>query len=257
MVLVQGGTFTMGRSSGPGDTDELPPHTVTLNSFYIGKYEVTQSDWITVMGTNPSYYSSDTYRPVENVNWYNALIFCNKRSILEGLTPVYTIGGSTNPDDWGAIPTALNPTWDTAIFNQTANGYRLPTEAEWEFAARGATNTPDYIYAGSNTLSAVGWYQANSNGITHPVGQLAPNGLGIYDMSGNVNEWCWDWYSNSYYEVSPVNNPTGPATSSWRMLRSGNWNDFVADMCRVVSRNAVTPYTTTYSNGLRVVRNQN
>ena len=257
MVLVPSGTFSMGRTSGAGETDELPVHSVTLSSFYMSKYEVIQADWNELLGNNPSYFSSDMYKPVEDVSWYAAIVYCNTLSIADGLIPVYSILGSTNPLNWGAIPITLNNDWNAATMNAAANGYRLPTEAEWEYAARGGVNTPDYTYSGSNTLNDVAWTQSNSGSTTHPVGQLAPNGLGIYDMTGNVHEWCWDWYSNAYYAASEAINPTGPAAGSWRILRGGSWNDFVSDLCRVPSRNALVPYTSVYTNGLRIVKNAN
>lgn len=256
MIHVPGGTFTMGRTTGSGDADELPTHTVTLTSFTIGKYEVTQLEWLTVMGSNPSYYTGDLYRPVETVSWYAALVYCNKRSILEGLTPVYTINGSTNPDNWGSIPITLNADWNAAQCNWSASGYRLPTEAEWEYAARGTTNNPDFLYAGSNTAIDVAWFLINSGSITHIVGHLMPNGIGTNDMSGNVNEWCWDWYDSAYYNVSPPINPTGPDTGSWRINRGGDFDDHSASLCRVARRIGNTPWFATYNQGLRVVRSQ-
>lgn len=243
MVEIPAGTFTMGRTASSGLTeyaDELPTHQVTLNRFYMGKYEVTQAEWLAVMGSNPSHFTGDNTRPVEMVNWYSTLVYCNKKSINEGLTPVYTINGSTNPDNWGSVPTTDNATWNAASANLSANGYRLPTEAEWEYAARGATNTPDYIYAGGNTLNTVSWNPTNAGGTTKPVGGKAANGLGLFDMSGNVQEWCWDWYGSTYYNSSPANNPTGPATGTVRVIRGGSW-DKPATIHRVACRNWGTP----------------
>jgi len=246
MIYVPGGTFTIGRTTGSGYSDELPTHTVTLNSFYIGKYEVTQAEYSQYMqpgsGWTSSFGLGDNY-PAYFVSWYAILKYCNLRSIAEGLTPCYTINGSTDPANWGAVPTSNNSTWNAAICNWNANGYRLPTEAEWEYAARGATNNPDYLYSGSDDINAVAWYDGNNSPSgSKPVGTKAPNGIGTYDMSGNVYEWCWDWYSSSYYNSSLQNNPTGPASGSYRVLRGGGWGGS-AYYCRVAYRFSSTPYS--------------
>jgi formylglycine-generating enzyme required for sulfatase activity len=254
MVLVPGGTFTMGRTTGSGWESELPTHSVTLNSFYMGKYEVTQSEWQAVMGTNPSlpsYGIGDNY-PVYYVSWYAILKYCNLRSMAEGLTPVYTISGSTDPANWGAVPTSDNATWNAAISNWSANGYRLPTEAEWEYAARGATNTPDYLYSGSDDINAVAWYDGNNTPWgSKPVGSKAPNGLGLYDMSGNIHEWCWDWFGS--YSSGAQNNPTGPVSGSIRVGRGGSWGSS-ANYCRVAYRDSSSPNDSYSSIGFRLCR---
>jgi formylglycine-generating enzyme len=221
LVFVPGGTFTMGDTHGYGNTNELPTHQVTLSPYYIGKYEVTQSEWISVMGSNPSCFLGDTRRPVERVNWYSMLVYCNKRSMMSGRTPVYSINGSTNPDNWGSIPTSSNSEWNAVLCNWSANGYRLPTESEWEYAARGGTDNPDYVYSGSDNINAVAWWAANSGSTTHAVGQLQSNGLGVFDLSGNVYEFVWDWLGT--YDSSPQTNPTGPLTGVNRVARGGSW----------------------------------
>jgi len=223
MVFVEGGSFMMG--SNDGDDNEKPVHPVTVSTFWIGKYEVTQKEWTEMIGSNPGrdYEVGDNY-PVYYVSWYDILRYCNLRSIAEGLTPCYTISGNTNPANWGAVPTSLNATWDVAICNWNANGYRLPTEAEWEYAARGGTKSIGYAYAGSNDLNNVGWYDSNSGSRMHEVGLKTPNELGIHDMSGNVWEWCWDWYDS--YSSESYHNPTGPDSGSRRMLRGGDWQWF-------------------------------
>ncbi len=253
MVFVEGGSFTMGRTKGSGDRNELPKHKVTLDSFYMGKYEVTQSEWQAIMGSNPAsrFGVGDDY-PVYNVSWYAVLKYCNLRSMAEGLTPVYTISGSTDPANWGNIPTTDNEIWNAVICNWNANGYRMPTEAEWEFAARGTTNKPDYLYSGSNDVNAVAWYDGNNlpSG-SKPVGTKAPNSLGLYDMSGNVWEWCWDRYGS--YSSSSNSNPTGPASGSYRVIRGGNWY-ISANVCRVANRYSYYPNFSSDYFGFRLCR---
>ncbi len=256
MVLVPGGTFTMGDTRGEGSSNELPTHSVTLNSFYIGKYEITQAEYSQYMQPSSSWTSNyglgDDY-PAYYVSWYAILKYCNLRSMAEGLTPVYSISGSTNPANWGSVPTSINSTWNAAICNWNANGYRLPTEAEWEYAARGATNTPDYIYSGSDEITTVAWYIGNNSPYgSKPVGTKAPNGLGLFDMSGNVYEWCWDWYSSNY-SCSPSSNPTGPASGSYRVRRGGVWF-YSADYCRVAYRFGDSPYGSIFGPGFRLCR---
>ncbi len=228
MVYIPACSFSMGDTRGVGSYDESPVHTVSLSPYYMAKYEVTQAEFESIMGYNPAVANAgfgDDY-PVYNLSWYHALVYCNLRSIAEGFTPVYSISGSSNPTDWGTVPTASNDdTWDAAICNWTANGYRLPTEAEWECAARGATNDPDYLYSGSDSANAVAWHYGNNvPGGVKPIGTKAPNGIGIYDMSGNAQEWCWDRYYHTYYEYSPVENPTGQYYGNFRVTRGGHWN---------------------------------
>ncbi len=223
MVLVPGGTYIMGDINGTSLEDSQPTHEVTINSFLIGKYEVTQEEYLSVMGNNPSYFSGLDH-PVEMVTWFNAVEYCNARSIQEGLTPCY------NTSDW------------TCDFS--ADGYRLPTEAEWEYAARGASNEPDYIYSGSDNPLFVAWYEANSfypNIGTKPVGLRNPNSLGTHDMSGNVYEWCYDWYES--YSQDSQTNPSGPSSGTFRVNRGGAWR-FRDDSCEVVGRGSYPP---TYS----------
>jgi formylglycine-generating enzyme required for sulfatase activity len=210
MAPVPAGTFTMGSSNEEEDDDEKPPHQVTISKpFYIGKYEVTQKEWAEVMGTTVTRQRDmadkswslrgvgDNY-PVYYVSWYDAIEYCNRRSIKEGLAPVY--GGSG----------------DYITCNFAADGYRLPTEAEWEWAAKGGgKDFMIYEYAGSNSAGGVAWYADNSGGQTHPVGTKAGNSLGIYDMSGNVWEWCWDWYGS--YSGGSRTDPAGAASGSNRV----------------------------------------
>jgi len=184
MIVVEGGTYQMG-SNNEFDTHAKPIHSVTLSSFEIGKYEVTQAKWENVMGSNPSYFKGDNL-PVENVSWNDVQTFISK----------------------------LN--------EQTGLKYRLPTEAEWEFAARGGVSANSTTYAGSNTFDDVAWYFDNSGKKTHEVGTKQANELGIYDMSGNVWERCNDWYGS--YGSNTAKNPQGPTTGFSRVLRGGGWN---------------------------------
>lgn len=265
MILVPGGSFTMGDATGEGFSDERPTHTVTLNSFFIGKYEVTQAEFSKYMQPDhpwEAHFGRGDNFPAYNVSWYSIIKYCNLRSMAEKLTPCYTINRSTDPADWGPVPTDdNNPTWDAVTCDFSANGYRLPTEAEWEYAARARTNDPDYLYSGSNDIEAVAWYYDEedddddlSNWGSHPVGKKAPNGLGIYDMSGNLEEWCWDWYDWDYYEVSPQNNPTGPTTGDSRVIRGGSWGDD-PEFCRVPFRWDDYPYDFGYYTvGFRLCR---
>ena len=219
MIEVEGGTFTMGATEEQGSDvsdNEKPAHQVMLSPYYIGKTEVTQELWEAVMGSNPSFFSGNKNRPVENVSWDDCQVFINK---LNGLT---------------------------------GKSFRLPTEAEWEYAARGGKKSKGYKYSGSNTIDDVAWYDTNSAGTTHPVSSKAPNELGLYDMSGNVWEWCSDWYGKSYYEESPEPNPIGPEIGTLRVKRGGDWY-FSANKCRVSYRNSNSQHYQTSENGLRLV----
>lgn len=215
MIPVEGGTFTMGATTEQGDdafNSEKPAHQVTLSSYAIGKYPVTQELWKVVMGNNPSEFKGKNL-PVESISWNDCQEFIKK----------------------------LN--------NLTGKKFRLPTEAEWEYAARGGKKSKGYKYSGSNNLNNVAWYHDNSEDKTHPVVEKKPNELGIYDMSGNVWEWCNDWYGG--YQSSAVSNPTGPASGSCRMCRGGGWiND--GRRCRVSSRDYAPPGSRGSFLGLRL-----
>jgi formylglycine-generating enzyme required for sulfatase activity len=216
MVLVPAGSFTMGDAKGRPDET---PHQVSVNSFYIDKSPVTQELFEKVMGFNPSKRKGKT-NPVEKMQWTHAAQFCNRCSELEGLTPCYDLD-----------------TWEC---NLEADGYRLPTEAEWEYACRAGSQTK-FTYGDAETdLPGYAWCKANSGGATHPVGQLRPNRWGLNDMHGNVWQWCTDYYGENYYSESPKENPPGPATGKMRVLRGGAW-DSDADKCRAAYRNKEFP----------------
>lgn len=216
MIAVEGGTFTMGATAEQGSdaySNESPTHQVTLSSYMIGKTEVTQELWQAVMGSNPSDHSG-TNLPVEQVSWNDCQTFITK----------------------------LN--------NLTGKNFRLPTEAEWEYAARGGNKSQGYKYSGSNTVDDVAWFDSNSSREIHPVATKAPNELGIYDMSGNVWEWCHDWYGT--YSSSSQTNPTGPTSGSYRVWRDGKWRDYGAGGCRVSARDDAYPSFRYYYLGLRL-----
>jgi len=261
IVLVQGGTYQMGDHFNEGSIDETPLHSVTVSDFYMGVCEVTQSEWITYMPAKDwsSYGTGDNY-PAYSVCWYEIMVYCNKRSIAEGFTPCYTINSSTDPDIWGTVPTSSDSTWNAVECNWSVNGYRLPTEAEWEYAARGGSHhTDDYRYSGSDTVSTVAWYTENNNPYgSKPTGTKAPNQLEIYDMTGNLYEWCWDWYESSYYttcnDLGTVTDPYGPTSGTNRVLRGGGWASSTST-CRVAYRyKYFSPNSTTYDLGFRIVR---
>ena len=219
MIAVEGGTFQMGATSEQGSDasdGEKPVHSVTLSDYYIGETEVTQELWQAVMGSNPSRFSGNPQRPVEQVSWNDCQEFIKKLNQLTG------------------------------------KNFRLPTEAEWEYAARGGNKSKGYKYSGSNTIRNVAWYTDNSSSQTHDVKTKQANELGIYDMSGNVWEWCQDWYNSNYYSSSLENNPTGPASGSHRVLRGGGWLSF-ARSCRVSHRNYDIPGSRDGSIGFRLV----
>ncbi len=260
-VLIPAGTFQMG--SNEGYSNNKPVHEVTITKpFYMGKYEVTQAEYEKYCSygsdsPSSSYGDGDNY-PAYYVSWYDALVYCNKRSIAEGLTPCYSIDDSPNPEDWGVVPTSSNSTWDAVECNWTANGYRLPTEAEWEYAARAGDNTVDSLtYSGTsdvNELEKYAWYYDNSDYTTHEVGKKEANVFGLYDMSGNVWEWCWNWFTSEYDEnTEGGSDPTGSSAGSDRVNRGGSWcNSSVG--CAVSCRISNYPNGRSSNLGFRVVR---
>mgnify|MGYP000847784409 FL=1 len=251
-VYIAGGAYSMGDVKGNGMLDELPYHTVILSPYFIATYEVTQGEWQALMGSNPSAgYGVGNNHPVYLVSWYDVIKYCNLRSISEGLTPVYSILGSSDPVTWGTVPGTNEPNWDAAQLNMDANGYRLPTEAEWEFASREASSGAYYNYSGSDDINSVAWYGENSflQG-TQTVGTKSPNALGLFDMSGNVWEWCWDWYAP--YVNETIINPTGPTSGTARVIRGGSWTSGAIN-CRSTARNA-KPIVVSGAIGFRLCR---
>lgn len=218
MVAVEGGTFTMGATAeqdGDAYDDEKPAHQVTLSDYWLGETEVTEGLWMAVMGKNPSHDKYGGTYPVENVSWDDCQTFISRLNELTG------------------------------------ESFRLPTEAEWEFAARGGTRSEGYKYSGGNTIGDVAWYLNNSGNAKHPAATKSPNELGLCDMSGNVLEWCQDWYGN--YDSAAQTNPTGPVTGSTRVCRGG-CSDYDARRCRVSFRADLKPSLAPVVVGLRLAR---
>jgi formylglycine-generating enzyme required for sulfatase activity len=262
LIFIPGGSFRMGspRETASSFDIERPVHKVTLDNFYLGKYEVTQGQYFEVTGIRPSNFftnsedsSPDGWKslPVEMVNWYEALVFCNKLSLKEKLNPVYRIGGSADPGKWGEIPLVENARWDAVEIIKGSNGYRLPTEAEWEYAARGGEGAESFTYAGSNNADTVSWYYDNSGFKIHEVGKKSPNDLDLYDMSGNVMEWCWDWIED--YSGNSQDNPAGPASGEFRTIRGGSWSVSI-QYSRVAYRHNNTPAYRAVNLGFRAAR---
>jgi formylglycine-generating enzyme required for sulfatase activity len=217
MVSLPGGEFTMG--SDRGNPDEAPAHKVKVSPFLMDKFEVTQEMFAKVQLPNPSHWNEQPKKPVERVRWRDAKQYCNERSLLEGLKPCYD---------------EKTPDWDC---DYTANGYRLPTEAEWEYACKAGTEG-DYDFGQADKLRQFAWYSENANEQTHAVGQKKPNRWGIYDLNGNVSEWCEDVYSPNYYKESPSMDPVGPVSPGKdvkRVMRGGSWKSS-PDMCRASFR---------------------
>ncbi len=247
MVFVQGGEFYMGNdySPGPSARDEKPEHKVKISDFYIGKYEVT-FDQFDLFSEATGYPKPDDggfgrgKHPVINVSWIGAIKYCNWLSSSFHLDKVYEF----KEDSMGFVIEKVN--WD-------ANGYRLPTEAEWEYAARGGVESKGFPYPGSTNLDDVAWYSANSGDHTHEVGQKKPNELGLYDMLGNAYEWCWDWYDPKYYANSPDTDPHGPQTGSDRVYRGGSFKSPRSYM-RITKRFHFMPNKSQGTIGIRLAR---
>jgi len=217
LIYVQGGNFQMGDRK--GESTESYVHPVTVKSFYIGKYEVTQKQWRQVTGSNPSAFPKCDDCPVERVSYDDAIMFVR------------------------------------VLSEKTGKKYRLPTEAEWEFAARGGIKSIGFIYAGNNNADIIGWNDNNSKKSTHIVGKKQANELGIYDMSGNIYEWCADWFYDKYYKKSPFDNPAGPASGDTRVIRGGSWK-YNPKGLKVTHRMNIRPASRYSDVGFRVVREE-
>jgi formylglycine-generating enzyme required for sulfatase activity len=248
MVRINGGTFTMGspaNEQGRWDT-EGPQHQVTVNSFYMGKYEVTQKEYQEVIGGNPSCFRGDNL-PVDQVTWYDAIEYCNALSQKEGLTPAYTIDKSRQDPNNKYTMDGLK--W-LITWNRNANGYRLPSEAEWEYACRAGTTTA--WNTGATAIDNTGWFNNNSGRQSHPVGQKPANRWGLHDMHGNVFEWCWDWHGP--YADGAQTNPMGATSGSERVNRGGDHYNNVWSG-RSASRLGSRPTMMGESRGFRIARN--
>ena len=255
LLLIPAGVFLIGSPVGePGRASDETQHRVTLTkSLYVSMYEVTQSEWQAVMGWNESSPRGE-HRPVELVTWYDVLSYCNQRSTRDGYAPAYTITGATH--DGNHITDA------TVTWNQDANGYRLPTEAEWEYACRAGTGTAfhngpivhaGYVCGDDPGLDQVAWYCDNAESTAHDVGGKRSNAWGLYDMHGNVVEWCWDWYDPWEFADGDVTDPTGPVSGSLRVTRGGAWWR-VPTYCRSAFRDAFGPGSKLVGLGFRLVR---
>jgi formylglycine-generating enzyme len=241
-ILIEGGTFNNGTSD------------ITISDFYLDKYEITQSEYQAVMGVNPSHdYGVGSSYPVYYVSWFKAIEYCNLRSMQEELSPCYSyLTYGTDPANWPAGWSSASGNHANVSCNWTAFGYRLPTEMEWMFAARGGTQTHSYTYSGSSDINTVAWYSTNSSGATHVIGTKTANELGLFDMSGNVWEFVWDIYGN--YPSGNQTNPQGAATGTDRGLRGGAWNT-ISSHCSVMYREYYAASGSLYSIGFRVCRN--
>jgi formylglycine-generating enzyme required for sulfatase activity len=284
MVLIPAGPFEMGRQSssggpggpgGPGGANDLPVHTVMVSAFYLDQFEVTKALWDDVKTWGaangytdlPAGRGQGSFHPVQDINWYAAVKWCNARSEKEGLTPVYHTDAGQ-----GTVYRTENINLEETFVNWSANGFRLATEAEWEKAARGTLVGNTYPWGNSITGADANYYASGDpfepgaspdttpvgyyDGDQVPAGVNRANGYGLYDMSGNVWEWCWDWYDGSYYASSPVTDPRGGTStaSGARVLRGGSWVTFTSLTLRCANRSFNNPVVDNFSIGFRSAR---
>jgi formylglycine-generating enzyme len=246
MISVDGGTFMMGNNT--GSNDEKPAHQVTITSFYFGKYEVTFKDFKKFVDATG--YKTDAEQP-DSVNFKHGL---PPRGVNNGTWKMYNSNVPVPPSD--SMKPVGNVSWNDAVeylkwlSKMTGKPFRLPTEAEWEYAAKGGNKSKGYTYVGGNNLDEVAWYVGNSDKHAHNIGQKMPNELGIYDMAGNSREWCSDWYGETYYKVSPASDPAGPDMGKARILRGGSWGS-EKDRMRISYRNRTFPYNSALDYGFR------
>ena len=261
-TVAGGDKFKVGNNAGVF----VAGRSVAISTFWICDHEVTQAEYQAVMGTNPSNWTGDDL-PVEKVSWYDAIYYCNKKSLNEGLAACYAVGGKDDPSQWGYTPHAEKSICGTITCDFSKNGYRLPTEAEWEYAARGgkagceAAKPTDWAGTDSSSeLRKYAWYKSNSGDKTHAVktekqaGVNSANSLGLYDMSGNVWEWCWDWYDDTSTPSITASTPaSGASSGSNRVDRGGSWQSG-DDYCLVAYRGKLSPSIRVDNLGFRVVR---
>lgn len=274
LVLVEGAAFYMGNDDFSAGYNNKG-HNAEVSSFYIGATEVTQEEFEAMMGYNPSFYVGESKgkkvtegevqekRPVEKITWYEAVMYCNKLSVSRGLTPVYTkeVDGVDEADVtlWGDVPEKANKEWNAIKWNREANGYRLPTEAEWEFAAKGGKLSAEKTSAGFNfydeDVKHYVWGAMNAKEKTHEVGLKEKNELGLADMNGNVWEWCWDWFSENFYkkEAAAEKDTAGPSIADYRVVRGGSWED-EDETITVFGRGSSSPHLPSRRVGFRIAR---